>query len=105
MAAKLNITALFGGIGGIELGFHRHGRRTTFFCESDPEAATVLAHRFPGVPINFDVRRTEELVSEIDSGSDMLTAGFPCTDLSQAGRTQGFGGTKSNLIRKVFDLL
>src|SRR5262245_13200774 len=105
MPVKLNITALFAGIGGVELGLHRHGHRTTLLCESDPEAATVLSKRFPGVPMNFDVRETAELAAQIDPSSDMLTAGFPCTDLSQAGRMQGFDERSSSLIRRVFDLL
>lgn len=102
---KKNITALFAGIGGLELGLHRHGHRTTLFCESDPEASAVLAHRFTRTPINFDVRDTKRLASEIDPRSDLLTAGFPCTDLSQAGLTRGFSGAQSGLVRKVIRLL
>src|SRR5262249_23050191 len=60
---------------------------------------------FPDVPINYDVRDTDRLVTEIDGNSDLLTAGFPCTDLSQVGRTLGFEGAQSNLVRKVIDLL
>src|SRR6266567_6421799 len=105
MATYFNITALFAGIGGIEIGFHRLGHRTTLLCEADAEESAVLATRFPNVPINFDVRDTCALAAEIDTRSNFLTAGFPCTDLSQAGRTKGFGGSQSSLIRKVFDLL
>jgi DNA (cytosine-5)-methyltransferase 1 len=106
MASRsLNVTAIFGGIGGLELGLHRSGHHTSLFCECDPDATAVLARRFPGVPIAPDVRRTAEIVEQIDSGSDLLTAGFPCTDLSQAGRTQGFDGGRSSLIRETIDLL
>jgi DNA (cytosine-5)-methyltransferase 1 len=105
MTRHFNITALFAGVGGIELGFHRHGHRTTLLCEADAEASAILAAGFPHVPIKFDVRDTPALMSEIDHRSNLLTAGFPCTDLSQAGRTQGFGGGQSSLIRKVFDLM
>src|SRR5262245_50838509 len=105
MAHSFNITALFAGIGGMEAGFHREGHRTTLFCECDPEATAVLSARFPHVPLNFDIRYTDHLVADIDPRSDLLTAGFPCTDLSQAGRTLGFDGAQSVLVRKLFDLL
>lgn len=99
------VTALFAGIGGMELGLHRSGHRTSLFCECDPEAAAVLDARFSGVPLHFDVRETASLVEQIDPRSDLLTAGFPCTDLSQAGLMKGFDGPQSGLVRKVFDLL
>ncbi|TIN20135.1 MAG: DNA (cytosine-5-)-methyltransferase [Mesorhizobium sp.] len=105
MKTQLNVTALFGGIGGMEEGLHHSGHATTLFCENDADATAVLAKRFPNVPINFDVRKTAALAADIHPASDLLTAGFPCTDLSQAGRTQGFDGPHSNLVRKVFDLL
>jgi DNA (cytosine-5)-methyltransferase 1 len=105
MTKKFNITALFGGIGGMELGLHRHGHRTTLFCENDAEATSVLVKWFPDVPINFDVRNTDRLAAEIQRGSNLLTAGFPCTNLSQAGRMEGLDGSQSGLVRKVFDLI
>jgi DNA (cytosine-5)-methyltransferase 1 len=105
MGTQHNITALFAGIGGMELGLHRQGHTTSLFCESDPEATAVLNNRFADIPINLDVRDTERLAGQIDSNSDLLTAGFPCTDLSQVGRTQGFDGRQSSLVRKVFDLI
>lgn len=105
MGHQHNITAIFGGIGGLELGLHRHGHRTSLFCENDPEATAVLHRRFPDVPLTFDVRRRQELLETISPKSDLLTAGFPCTDLSQAGRTEGFAGGRSSLIRQVISLL
>jgi hypothetical protein len=103
--SKMNVTAVFGGIGGIELGLHKAGHATSLFCESDPEAVSVLAARFPKVPIKLDIRRTGELVEAISPGSNLLTAGFPCTDLSQAGATRGFAGGRSSLIRETIEVL
>jgi DNA (cytosine-5)-methyltransferase 1 len=102
---SLNVTAIFGGIGGLELGLHRSGHKTTLFCENDRDAQAVLARRFLGVPIADDIRKTDEVVSMIAPASDLLTAGFPCTDLSQAGLTRGFAGGRSSLIRETIDLL
>jgi len=105
VSSFFEITAIFGGIGGLELGLHRHGHRTSLFCERDPEAQAVLAHHFPDVPIADDIAKTDAVASQITQTSNLLTAGFPCTDLSQAGRTQGFAGGRSSLIRETIELL
>lgn len=105
MARALNVTALFAGIGGFELGLHRAGHKTSLFCENDAEAAAVLAVRFPKVKIVPDVRDLDGLLQNISPRSNLLTAGFPCTDFSQAGRTQGFAGSQSVLVRDTLKLL
>ncbi|WP_338693862.1 DNA cytosine methyltransferase [Bradyrhizobium sp. 26S5] len=102
---QFDVTAIFGGIGGLELGLHKSGHQTSLFCECDPEAVSVLRKRFPATPVVFDVRRTAELIESISEKSNLLTAGFPCTDLSQAGTTRGFAGGRSSLIRETIDLL
>jgi len=94
--------ALFAGIGGIEAGLHRAGVETRLFCEIDRGAGAVLEERFAGVPIHQDVRT---LPASRLKGVDLLTAGFPCQDLSQAGRTKGMGGDQSSLVRHVFRIL
>ncbi len=100
-----DVTALFGGIGGLELGLGRAGHRATLFCEADAEAVSVLNARFPRVPIALDVRETDALVEAISPNSDLLTAGFPCTDFSQAGTTKGFEGGRSSLIIDTLELI
>lgn len=102
---SFNVTGLFGGVGGLESGLAKAGHRTSAFCESDPEAATILAARFPKATLTRDVRRTDEVRASLEVGSDLLTAGFPCTDLSQAGQVKGFAGERSSLVRDVFRLL
>ena len=99
-AEALTVAGLFAGIGGIELGLSRAGHRSKLLCEIDPGAHNVLATRFPGVPLTRDVREIETL-----GRLDLLAAGFPCQDLSQAGRTAGITGTSSGLIGHVFRLL
>lgn len=99
---KHTVAALFAGIGGIEKGLHDGGgHRTVLLCEKDPGALRVLQERFPAAEIDDDVTRLEELPSE----ATLLTAGFPCQDLSQAGRTAGIHGVNSGLVRHVFRLL
>ena len=97
---SLSVAGLFAGIGGIELGLHEAGARTELLCESWAPAQAVLADRFSGVPIVGDVRELDRLPDV-----DLVAAGFPCTDLTQAGRMQGIAGEASGLVAEVFRLL
>jgi DNA (cytosine-5)-methyltransferase 1 len=95
------VAGLFAGVGGIELGLRRAGHEAALLCELDTGASAVLAARFPGVPLHADVRELRRLPRTVD----LLTAGFPCQDLSQAGQTRGIAGARSGLVREVFRLL
>jgi len=92
---------LFAGIGGIELGLHRAGHETLLLCENEPGAKAVLHEHFSGVPLHDDVRDLHEL----PSGTELLAGGFPCQDLSQAGRTAGIHGGRSGLVDEAFRLI
>lgn len=97
----LNVLGLFAGIGGIEVGLKRASHRTVEVCEVDDGAAAVLEEHFGDINPVSDVSRLTEIRPEID----LITAGFPCQDLSQAGKTLGIDGSKSGLIGHVFRLL
>jgi DNA (cytosine-5)-methyltransferase 1 len=97
----MKTVGLFAGIGGIELGLHRSGHETVLLCEVDAGAQAVLRKRFRGVPLESDVREMRAL----PSGVELLAAGFPCQDISQAGMTAGIDGQHSGLIYEVFRLL
>ena len=102
--STFKVAALFAGIGGIELGMKRalgHDVETTMFCEWWEPAQNVLRARFPGVEVHPDVRGLKQLPPEVN----FVTAGFPCTDLSQAGRTVGITGVNSGLVSHLFDAL
>lgn len=99
-AAGFTVAGLFAGIGGIEHGLEAAGGHAELLCENWEPANTVLAERFPGVPLVGDVRDLRSLPKV-----DVVTAGFPCTDLSQAGRTKGIQGKASGLVAEVFRLL
>jgi len=100
MRGSLTSAGLFAGIGGIELGLERVGFSASLLCELDSAAQVVLRGRFPDVPIHSDVRALKKIPKV-----DVLSAGFPCQDLSQAGRTAGIRGTQSGLIDEVFRLV
>ena len=76
------------------------GHSTELICEIDNRAQAVLSDRFPGIPLVSDIRELTSLPK-----ADLVTAGFPCQDLSQAGRTAGIGGKQSGLVGEVFRLL
>lgn len=104
--APFKVAALFAGIGGIEVGFEKSGHQTRLICEKDAAANEVLCAHFKRVRGKYpqfhdDVASLESL----PTGVNLVTAGFPCQDLSQAGRTKGIGGTQSGLVDHVFRLL
>lgn len=97
----MKVAGLFAGIGGLEFGLDSAGHETILTCESWAPARAVLARRFPGIPNHPDVTTLPGLPDD----TDLVTAGFPCQDLSQAGRTTGIGGSRSGLVDHVFRLL
>lgn len=97
----MKAVGLFAGIGGIELGLTAAGHETLLLCEIDPGACAVLARRFPAVPLVRDIREIGSLPRE----TELVAAGFPCQDISQAGMTAGIDGQRSGLIHEVFRLL
>ncbi len=104
-AGGRRIAGIFAGIGGFELGLSRSGHTTSMLCESWKPAVEVLrsSDRFRRVPVHPDVATLTP--ADIPDEVDLITAGFPCTDLSQVGRTDGIHGANSRLILHVFDLL
>jgi len=95
------VTGLFAGIGGFERGLAAAGHHAELLCEIDPLARAVLADRFPGVKLHQDIRT----LGALPRRTDLVVAGFPCQDLSQAGLTAGIEGTRSGLVGEVFRLL
>src|SRR5690349_4438528 len=85
---KMKIAGLFAGIGGFELGMHQAGHETVLLCEIRAGSRAVLEKAFPGVRIDPDVRALGPIPREVD----LICAGFPCQDLSQAGKTTGLSG-------------
>ncbi len=95
------VAGLFAGIGGLERGLAAAGHHTELLCEIDPLARAVLEVRLPATRIHDDIRTLASLPRRVD----LVAAGFPCQDLSQAGRTAGIHGPRSGLVGEVFRLL
>ena len=89
---------LFSGIGGFSLGLERAGMRTVAFCEIDPYCRAVLAKHWPNVPCYDDVRTlTAERLAADGIVPDIICGGFPCQDISVAGKGAGLAGERSGL--------
>jgi DNA (cytosine-5)-methyltransferase 1 len=90
----LTFGSLFSGIGGFELGFENAGMHCLWQCEIDKACLEVLEKHWP------DTRRYED-VRTIGKGNleavDIICGGFPCQDLSIAGRREGLSGERSGL--------
>jgi len=95
MGQKLRVLDLFSGIGGFSLGLERTGGfETVAFCEIDPFCRRVLAKHWPSVPCFEDVTT---LRGEDVGTVDVICGGFPCQDISIAGRQAGIEGARSGL--------
>jgi DNA (cytosine-5)-methyltransferase 1 len=98
---KPRILDLFSGIGGFSLAAHRCGFRTAAFSEVEPFPSGVLATRFPGAWNFGDVTRLEaNSVGRVD----VICSGFPCQDLSVAGKRRGLAGCRSGLFWEIVRL-
>jgi len=112
----VNVLDLFSGIGGFSLGLERAGMRTVAFCEIDPYCQCVLRRHWPDVPVYDDVRtltrkilantycqrcretrRSEDWGGTCGCGPQVICGGFPCQDISVAGKGAGIAGERSGL--------
>ena len=77
------------------------------FCEIEPFPRRVLAKHWPEVPCYDDVRTlTADVLARDGISVDVITGGFPCQDLSTAGRQAGMGeGTRSGLWSEIVRLI
>ena len=123
----LTHASFFSGVGGLDLGLERAGWRTVSFSEIDPYACAVLAERWPGVPnlgsivdLADGVRVAAGKPTRLADGAGdraqrgflaggaatLWSGGFPCQDLSVAGKRRGMGaGTRSGLAFAFLDLV
>lgn len=87
--------SLFSGIGGFDLGLERAGMECAWQVEIDPKAREVLRRHWPTVPRHEDVTK---IGGDTLGAVDLICGGFPCQDLSVAGRRAGLAGERSGLF-------
>jgi len=90
------VGSLFSGIGGLELGLERTGGfKTIWQCENDAYASAVLRKHWPAVPNLGDITKVNW--QDVEQ-PDLICGGFPCQDISNAGKKAGIKeGTRSGL--------
>ncbi len=93
MTASVRIGSLFSGIGGLERGLELAGLGPVEWqCEIDPWCRRVLAKHWPGV------RRFRDVSKVVNPPVvDLICGGFPCTNISFAGKGEGLDGDESGL--------
>ena len=97
----MRVLDLFSGIGGFSLGLERAGMKTVAFCEIEEYPRRVLAKHWPDVPIYDDVRTlTADTLRRDGVAVDVICGGFPCTDISLAGKGAGIDGEQSGLWKE-----
>lgn len=91
----MRIGSLFSGIGGLELGLERAGLGHTIWqVEIDPFCRAVLARHWPHAERYVDIKQVN---ASILSPVDLVCGGFPCQDVSAAGKGAGLAGERSGL--------
>lgn len=92
----MKIGSLFSGYGGLELGIQQAlNAEVVWHCEFDKAPSKILEKRFPGIPNFGDVTKVDWTTVE---PVDILCGGFPCQDVSLAGKRAGLkDGTRSGL--------
>lgn len=92
----MKVLDLFSGIGGMTLGLQQAGHETVAFCEIEPAAQALLRHHFPDVRIYDDVT-----TAQFEEPVGLVAAGFPCQDISCAGKGAGLAGERSGLYWSI----
>ena len=100
--------SLFAGVGGFDLALERAGVKVVASIEWDKQAQKVLARQFPQSTIFGDIQGVtgEQLrAAGFDPTDGIITGGFPCQDLSVAGKRAGLAGARSGLFWEICRLL
>lgn len=99
---KYTHISLFSGIGGLDIAATWAGFETIAFCEKEPFCQKVLDKHFPGVPIYEDIYT---FPSSLYPRVELISGGFPCQDISNAGQGAGIEGSKSRLWFAMLDII
>ena len=96
----MKFVSLFAGVGGFDLGFERSGMTCVGQVEIDKHATSILTKHWPDVPKHDDVTTAKEWANEkgLVGNVDLVCGGFPCQDVSVAGKRAGLAGNRSGLF-------
>ena len=99
---KPAVGSLFSGIGGLDLGLERAGWDVRWQVEVNPYRRGILARHWPDVERHSDIT---EVQAEALESVDLVCGGFPCQDLSVAGKRAGLKGHRSGLFWEIIRIL
>ena len=93
--------SLFAGVGGFELGLERAGHTCVATCEIDKHAQKILTRHFPKAKLFSDVTQLtgQELFDAGFNSDGIIVGGFPCQDVSVAGKRAGLSDSNGNATR------
>jgi DNA (cytosine-5)-methyltransferase 1 len=100
--------SLFAGVGGFDLAMQRQGVKVVASVEIDKNCNQVLAQHFPDATQFTDVTtvKGEDLINAgFTPSTGIITGGFPCQDLSVAGKRAGLAGERSGLFWEIARLV
>ena len=101
----MRFLSLFAGIGGIDLGLERAGMTCVAQVEIEPFRRQVLAKHWPEVPKFDDVRTVNRETLRDVLPIDLIAGGFPCQDISNAGKRRGIIDGERSGLWSEFDRL
>jgi DNA (cytosine-5)-methyltransferase 1 len=102
--SDLTGVSLFAGVGGFDLAMERNGVKVVAAVEIDKKCQEVLAHRFPSSKLFDDVttvKGSDLIGAGFTPSRGIITGGFPCQDLSVAGKRAGLAGARSGLFWEI----
>ena len=105
---KMTAVSLFAGVGGFDLALERNGVEVVASVEIDKKASAVLAKHFPNSTLFDDVCSVtgEDLINAgFNPTNGIIVGGFPCQDLSVAGKRAGLSGARSGLFYEIVRIL
>jgi DNA (cytosine-5)-methyltransferase 1 len=101
----LNVLDIFSGIGGFSIGLEAVGMQTVAFCEINPFCWTILKKHWPSVPIFSDITTVHKEDLKTLPTIDVIAGGFPCQDISVAGKGGGINAKRSGLWKEFMRLI
>ena len=101
----LNVLDVFSGIGGFSIGLEAASMQTVAFCEINPFCRKILKKHWPSVPIFTDITTIHREDLKALLKIDVIAGGFPCQDISVAGKGGGINAKRSGLWKEFARLI
>jgi DNA (cytosine-5)-methyltransferase 1 len=101
----LNVLDIFSGIGGFSIGLEAASMQTVAFCEINPFCQKILTRHWPSIPIFSDITTINKEDLKTLPRIDVIAGGFPCQDISVAGKQKGITAKRSGLWKEFVRLI